>query len=42
MQNEEDVKNLIKLKEVYNLLESITDGCQEVAFIIEGIVLEYA
>lgn len=42
LQNEEDVKNLIKLKEIYNLLESITDGCQEVAFIIEGIVLEYA
>ncbi|HEV2614757.1 MAG TPA: DUF47 family protein [Gammaproteobacteria bacterium] len=40
--DEKDVKNIIRLKEVYDLLESMTDRCQEVAFIVEGIVLEYA
>lgn len=42
LQIESDIKKIIKLKEVYDLMESITDRCQEVAFIIEGIVLEYA
>lgn len=42
LRDDKDVKNIIKLKEVYDLLESITDRCQEVAFIVEGIVLEYA
>jgi predicted phosphate transport protein (TIGR00153 family) len=39
---ENDVKNLIKLKAVYELLEEITDKCEDVANIIEGIVLENA
>ena len=39
---ESDVKQIIKLKEVYQLLESITDKCEDVANIIEGIVLENA
>ncbi|SAL86928.1 phosphate transport regulator [Caballeronia arvi] len=39
---ENDVKTLIKLKAVYELLETITDKCEDVANIIEGIVLENA
>ena len=39
---ESDIKQLIKLKEVYELLETVTDRCEDVANIIEGIVLEYA
>ena len=39
---EADVKNLIKLKAIYELLEQITDKCEDVANIIEGIVLENA
>jgi predicted phosphate transport protein (TIGR00153 family) len=39
---ETDTKELIKLKEVYELLETVTDRCEDVANIIEGIVLEYA
>ncbi|MBN3759103.1 DUF47 domain-containing protein [Paraburkholderia sp. Tr-20389] len=39
---EDDVKTLIKLKAIYELLESITDKCEDVANIIEGIVLENA
>jgi predicted phosphate transport protein (TIGR00153 family) len=39
---EDNVKTLIKLKAIYELLEEITDKCEDVANIIEGIVLENA
>ncbi len=39
---EPDVRELIKLKAIYELLESITDRCEDVANHIEGIVLENA
>jgi predicted phosphate transport protein (TIGR00153 family) len=38
--DEADVKQLIKLRTIYELLETITDRCEDVANIIEGIVLE--
>jgi hypothetical protein len=38
--DEADVKQLIKLRAIYELLESITDRCEDVANIVEGIVLE--
>ena len=31
---------VLKMKEIYQLLESVTDRCQDVANIIEGIVIE--
>jgi predicted phosphate transport protein (TIGR00153 family) len=37
---EPDVRELIKLKAIYELLETITDKCEDVANVIEGIVLE--
>ena len=37
---EPDTRQLIKLKAVYEHLESISDRCEDVANIIEGIVLE--
>ncbi|MES2879501.1 MAG: DUF47 domain-containing protein [Pseudomonadota bacterium] len=37
---EPDVRELIKLKAIYELLETITDKCEDVANIIEGIILE--
>lgn len=37
---EADVRELIKLKAVYELMETITDKCEDVANTIEGIVLE--
>ena len=37
---EADVREVIKLKAVYELLETITDRCEDVANLIEGIVLE--
>jgi predicted phosphate transport protein (TIGR00153 family) len=39
---EEDARQLIKLKEMVELLEAVTDRCEDVANIIEGIVLENA
>ncbi len=39
---ESDVKEIIKLKEIYQLLETVTDKCEDVANLIEGIVLENA
>jgi uncharacterized protein len=39
---ESDLKSLIKMKEIYELLETVTDRCEDVANTIEGIVLEYA
>jgi len=38
--DEPDLKQLIKLRSIYELLESITDRCEDVANVIEGIVLE--
>jgi predicted phosphate transport protein (TIGR00153 family) len=40
--NETDVRQLIKLKAVYEALESATDKCQDVANTIESVVLENA
>lgn len=37
-----DVRELIKLKAIYELLETVTDRCEDVANVIEGIVLENA
>lgn len=36
----DDVRELIKLKAIYELLETISDRCEDVANIVEGIVLE--
>ncbi len=36
----QDIRELIKLKAIYEMLESITDKCEDVANLIEGIVLE--
>ena len=40
--NETDTRQLIKLKAVYESLESATDKCQDVANVIESVVLENA
>ncbi|MFT3814004.1 MAG: DUF47 domain-containing protein [Acidovorax sp.] len=37
---EPDVREVIKLKAIYELLESITDKCEDVANLIEGVILE--
>lgn len=40
--DESDLKQVFKLRSVYMLLEEITDRCEDVANIIEGIVLEHS
>ncbi len=40
--DEPDVRQVMKLRTVYDLLEEITDRCDHVANILEGIVLENA
>ena len=38
--DEPDVRNLIKLKAIYEILETVTDRCEDVADALNGIVLE--
>lgn len=40
--DEADVRQLIKLKAIYELLEAVSDRCEDVANLIEGVVLENA
>jgi len=37
---EPDVREVIKLKAIYELLETVTDKCEDVAKLIEGVILE--
>jgi predicted phosphate transport protein (TIGR00153 family) len=37
---ENDLKHVIKMRVIYDLLETVTDRCEDVANIVEGIVLE--
>jgi uncharacterized protein len=39
---ESDVRQLIKLKAIYELLEAVSDKCEDVANVLEGLVLENA
>ena len=39
---EPDVREVLKLKAIYELLETITDKCEDVANVIEGIILEHS
>ena len=39
---EPDTRQLIKVKEIYERLEAVTDVCEDVANIIESIVVEHA
>lgn len=37
---EPDVREVIKLKAIYELLETVTDKCDDVAKLVEGVILE--
>ena len=37
---EPDVREVIKLKAIYELLETVTDRCDDVGKLIEGVILE--
>lgn len=38
---EQDIRTLIKWKEIYEDLENAIDRCQDVANVMEGVILEY-
>lgn len=38
--DEPDVRQVIKLRAIYEMLEEVTDRCEDVANVIEGIVLD--
>jgi uncharacterized protein len=38
--SESDIRQLIKLKAIYELLEEATDRCRDVADVLEGVVLQ--
>ena len=40
--NENDFKNLIRRREVYTVMEVTTDKCEDVANVIETIIVKYA
>ncbi len=40
-QNEYDVRDIIKWREVYDELEAATDSAEDVANVMEGVVLKY-
>jgi uncharacterized protein len=40
--NENDFKNLIRRREVYTVMEEATDKCEDVANVIETIIVKYA
>ena len=40
--NEKDVRELIKWKEIFERIEEAIDVCEDVANIVEGIVLKHA
>ena len=38
--DEPDVKQVMKMRSVYEMLEAVTDRCEDVANVLQGIVLE--
>lgn len=41
-QAESDVKELIKKREIYQIMETVTDKCEDAANVIESIIIKYA
>jgi uncharacterized protein Yka (UPF0111/DUF47 family) len=41
-QNETDFKEVIKRREIYQVLENATDKCEDAANVIESITIKYA
>jgi hypothetical protein len=40
--NEQDFKEVIKKREIYQVLEIATDKCEDVGNVIESIIIKYA
>jgi hypothetical protein len=41
-ETEEDAKEVIKKREIYQVMEIATDKCEDVANVIESIIIKYA
>ncbi|MBN9296754.1 MAG: DUF47 domain-containing protein [Filimonas sp.] len=41
-ESENDVKELIKKREIYQAMETVTDKCEDAANVIESIIVKYA
>jgi uncharacterized protein Yka (UPF0111/DUF47 family) len=41
-ESEPDAKEVIKMKEIYQVMEKATDKCEDAANAIESIVIKYA
>ncbi|RXK83496.1 DUF47 domain-containing protein [Filimonas effusa] len=41
-EHENDVKELIKKREIYQAMETVTDKCEDAANVIESIIVKYA
>ena len=41
-ENETDVKEVIKKREIYQVMEIVTDKCEDAANVIESIIIKYA
>jgi len=41
-ENEEDAKEVIKKREIYQVMEIVTDKCEDAANVIESIIIKYA
>lgn len=41
-ENEPDAKEVIKKKEIYQVMEIVTDKCEDAANVIESIIIKYA
>jgi uncharacterized protein Yka (UPF0111/DUF47 family) len=39
---ESDAKEIIKKREIYQVLEDVTDKCEDAANVIESIIVKYA
>jgi hypothetical protein len=41
-EEEEDAKEVIKLREIYQVMEIATDKCEDAGNVIESIIIKYA
>jgi len=41
-ENEPDAKEVIKKREIYQVMETVTDKCEDAANVIESIIIKYA
>jgi uncharacterized protein Yka (UPF0111/DUF47 family) len=41
-ENESDIKTLIKKREIYQVMEEVTDKCEDAGNVMESIVVKYA